>query len=365
MTISAFAQTSCGIRVSVWRGAVLSFISRVTIFGSLLHFPIRAAQSAPMADTLLDRVRGNIVLFGALAANLGIGVAKFVAASITGSSSMLSEGFHSCVDSLNQVLLLYGQHRARRPPDAAHPFGYGRELYFWAFVVALLIFALGAGISIYEGVRHIAEPEPLTSPTVNYVVLAIGFALEGSSWALALREFARAKGDAGWWQAFRRSKDPAGFMVLFEDSAAIAGLLIAGTGIWASHHWNRPDLDGYASVAIGGLLAIVAMVLAREAKGLLIGERADPAIIAEVYRLVDHHPAIAAVNHVRTIHTAPDQVFVAISADFHDAVTMGEGERLIEEIETRLKAALPMLSSIYIRPEKAEDATLVPPPTSS
>ena len=322
-------------------------------------------MTAAMADTLLDRVRGNIVLYGALAANLGIGVAKFVAASITGSSSMLSEGFHSCVDSLNQVLLLYGQHRAKRPADAAHPFGYGRELYFWAFVVALLIFALGAGISIYEGIRHIAEPEPLTSPTVNYIVLAVSLALEGSSWTLAMREFAAAKGDTGWWQAFRRSKDPSGFMVLFEDSAAIAGLLIAGVGIWASHAFDRPDLDGYASVAIGGVLAVVAIVLAREAKGLLIGERADPAVIATVYRLVDAHPAIASVNHVRTIHTAPDMVFVAISADFDDAVTMGEGERLIEAIETQLKAELPMLTSIYIRPENRDDATLVPAPTPS
>ena len=317
-----------------------------------------------MADTLIDRIRPNLVLFGALAANLGIGVAKFIAAGITGSSSMLSEGFHSCVDSLNQVLLLYGQHRAKRPADAAHPFGYGRELYFWAFVVALLIFALGAGISIYEGIKHVEEPEPLTSPTVNYVVLAISFALEGSSLTLAVREFKASKGGLGWWQAVRRSKDPSGFMVLFEDSAAIAGLAIAVMGVWASHYFNRPELDGYASIAIGGVLALVAVVLAREAKGLLIGERADPAIIAEVYRLVDHHPAIASVNHVRTIHTAPNQVFVAISADFHDDVTMGEGERLIEELETKLKAALPMLSSIYIRPEKQEEATLVPAPAT-
>ncbi len=318
-----------------------------------------------MADSLLDRVRGNIVLFGALAANLGIGIAKFVAAGITGSSSMLSEGFHSCVDSLNQVLLLYGQHRAKRPADAAHPFGYGRELYFWAFIVALLIFALGSGLSIYEGLKHISEPEPLTSPTVNYVVLAVSLALEGSSWTLALREFNHAKGELGWWRAFRQSKDPAGFMVLFEDSAALAGLLIAGGGIWASHHWNRPELDGYASVAIGGVLALVAIVLAREAKGLLIGERAEPGVIAAVYRLVDGHPAIASVNHVRTIHTAPDKVFVAISADFHDEVTMGEGERFLKELEGQLKAALPILSSIYIRPEKREDATLVPPPATA
>ena len=315
-----------------------------------------------MSDSLVARLRKDIVLYGALAANVGIGIAKFVAAAITGSSSMLSEGFHSCVDSLNQILLLYGQHRAKRPADKEHPFGYGRELYFWAFVVALLIFTVGAGVSFYEGWHHIGHPEPLRDPLVNYIVLAISLALEGSSWMLALREFRHARGGLGWWQSIRQSKDPAGFIVLFEDSAAIAGLLIAGLGVWASHALNRPDLDGWASIAIGCVLALVAIFLARESKGLLIGERAEPGVVAEVYKLVDGHPAIASVNHVRTIHTAPESVFVAISADFHDQVTMGEGEQLIEEIERKLKAALPMLSSIYIRPEKREDAALVVPP---
>lgn len=315
-----------------------------------------------MSDSLIARLRKDVVLYGALAANLGIGVAKFFAAAITGSSSMLSEGVHSCVDSLNQVLLLYGQHRAKRPADAAHPFGYGRELYFWSFVVALLIFTVGAGVSIYEGVHHIRHPEALRDPLVNYIVLAISLALEGTSWFVALREFREAKGGLGWWQAVRQSKDPAAFTVLFEDSAAIAGLLIAFAGVWASHAFGRPELDGYASVAIGCLLAVVAAFLARESKGLLIGERADVGVIQEVYKLVDGHPAIACVNHIRTIHTAPESVFVAISADFHDEVTMGEGERLIEEIETKLKVALPVLSSIYIRPEKHEDAFVYAPP---
>jgi len=306
--------------------------------------------------SLTERIRGNIVLYGALAANLGIGVAKFVAAGITGSSSMLTEGIHSCVDSGNQVLLLYGQKRARRPADLVHPFGYGRELYFWAFVVAILIFAVGAGVSVYEGILHIRRPVPLESPTVNYIVLGISTLLEGSSWAIAVREFGQAKGDLGWWPAIRRSKDPAGFIVLFEDSAALAGLAIAAAGVWASHHWNNPRIDGYASVAIGAILALVAALLAREAKGLLIGERADPATVAEARRIVAAHPAVTAVNHVRTIHTAPESVFAAISADFDDALTMGEGERVIEELEHALREAIPTLSSIYIRPEKQEDA---------
>ena len=318
-----------------------------------------------MAKTLTARIKDDIVLYGALAANLGIGVAKFVAAGLTGSSSMLTEGFHSVVDSGNQVLLLYGQKKAKRPADEAHPFGYGRELYFWAFVVAILIFAIGAGVSIFEGWRHIQEPEPLTSPTINYVVLAISFALEGSSWTIAVREFAKAKGDMGWWDAIHRSKDPAGFIVLFEDSAALAGLVIAGIGIWASHAFNDPRIDGAASIAIGVILALVAVLLARESKGLLIGERADPAIIATIRRIVAAHPAIISVNHVRTIHTAPDSIFAAISADFDDAVTMGNGETMIETMEDELRAAVPTLSSIYIRPEKRENATLAPVTTAT
>lgn len=318
-----------------------------------------------MAEGLIARIRADIVLYGALAANLGIGVAKFVAAGITGSSSMLTEGFHSCVDSGNQILLLYGQKRSRRAPDAKHPFGYGRELYFWAFVVAILIFAIGAGVSIYEGWRHIAEPEELTSPTVNYVVLGISTLLEGSSWTIAVREFARAKGDTGWWRAIHESKDPAGFIVLFEDSAALAGLAVAGVGVWASHAFEDPRIDGIASIVIGLILALVAVLLARESKGLLIGERTDPAAIERIRAIVAARPQITAVNHVRTIHTAPDSVFVAISADFDDCLTMGESETLIEAIETELRDAVPTLSSIYIRPEKREQAAARPVPPAS
>ncbi|WP_174286152.1 cation diffusion facilitator family transporter [Sphingomonas bacterium] len=305
--------------------------------------------------------RANLVLYAALAANLGIGIAKFVAAGITGSSSMLTEGVHSFVDSGNQVLLLYGQRRAAQPADDAHPFGYGRELYFWAFVVAILIFAIGAGVSIYEGYRHIRAPAALSDPVVDYAVLGIAAVLEGGSWIVAVREFATGKGDFGWWQAVRRSKDPAGFIVLFEDSAALFGLAVAAVGVWASHYFADPRIDGIASIVIGTVLALVAMLLAREAKGLLIGERADPAVIARVRAIVDGYPGITAVNHVRTIHTAPTSIFVAISADFVDSMTMGDGERLIETIETALKNAEPMLASIYIRPERREDAVATAP----
>ncbi|AKH42632.1 cation diffusion facilitator family transporter [Altererythrobacter atlanticus] len=304
----------------------------------------------------VNYIKANLVLLGALTANLGIAVAKFIAASITGSSSMLSEGFHSVVDSLNQVLLLYGEHRSAHPPDRRHPFGYGRELYFWTFVVAILIFAVGAGISFYEGYIHYLEPEELRDPTINYIVLAVAFVLEGGSWFIAVREFAGSKGDLSWWEAVRESKDPSVFIVMFEDSAALAGLLVAGGGVWASHHFNAPQLDGIASMMIGLILAMVAVLLAREAKGLLIGESADPRVTEQVRAIVAAEDWITHVNHVRTIHSAPDKVFVAISADIADHIAMGEGERLIEEVERNLKAQMPELSSIYIRPEKREDA---------
>ena len=300
--------------------------------------------------------RANLVLFGALAANLGIAIAKFVAAGITGSSAMLSEGFHSVVDSLNQVLLLYGKHSSGKPPDSRHPFGYGRELYFWAFVVAILVFAVGAGLSFYEGVMHWLRPEPLRDPTVNYAVIGVAFIMEGTSWTIALREFLATKGKRSFWSEFRRSKDPSVFVVLFEDTAALAGLVVAAIGVWASHFFDAPRIDGLASIAIGIILAVVAALLAREAKSLLIGESADEELVGKIRQLVAAKDWVTEVNHVRTIHTAPNEVFVAISADLDDCITIGEGERLIEMLEAELRSAIPELSSIYVRPEKREDA---------
>lgn len=321
-----------------------------------------APAKAETPSGLLGHFKADIVLYGALFANLGIAVAKFVAAAISGSSSMLSEGVHSLVDSGNQALLLYGQRKAKRPADARHPFGYGRELYFWAFVVAILIFAVGAGVSIYEGWLHYRAPEPLHDPTINYVVLGIAFLLEGASWTIAVREFDARRGGLGWWQAIRRSKDPSGFIVLFEDSAALAGLLIAAVGIWLSHATGDARIDGIASMAIGAILAAVAIILAREAKELLIGEAADSELIACIWSIVEHRPEITSVNHVRTIHTAPDAVFVAVSADFEDGLAMGDAETLIEAIEAELKAASSDISSIYIRPEKRGDALIMSRP---
>lgn len=293
----------------------------------------------------------KLVLFAALGANLGIAVAKFVAAAITGSSAMLTEGFHSVVDSTNQLLLLYGERASNRPADNVHPLGYGREIYFWSFVVAILIFATGAGLSIFEGIKHILHPDPIEDATIAYVVLAVSFVLEGGSWLTAVREFRRTQGDLGWWKAVRRSKDPSTFIVLFEDSAAMFGLAVAAAGVFLAHETNNPVWDGTASIVIGVALAIVAFMLARESKGLLIGERADPALADAIREAFAARPEVTRVQEVVTIHFAPRKVFVAASVDFEDPVAVGAIEVLIAETEAQLRRDWPQIASVYIKPK--------------
>jgi len=295
---------------------------------------------------------GNkLVLFAALGANLGIAVAKFVAAAITGSSAMLTEGFHSVVDSTNQLLLLYGERASNRPADDVHPLGYGREIYFWSFVVAILIFATGAGLSILEGIKHIRYPGPIEDATIAYVVLGVSFLLEGASWLTAVREFRLTQGSLGWWKAVRRSKDPSTFIVLFEDSAAMFGLVVAAAGVFLTHWTHNPVWDGTASIVIGVALAIVAFMLARESKGLLIGERADPALATAIREAFASRPEVTRVQEVVTIHFAPRKVFVAASVDFDDPIAVGAIEVLIAETEAQLRRDWPQIASVYIKPK--------------
>ena len=304
-----------------------------------------------MSAATKDESGGNrFVLLAALAANLGIALAKFVAAAITGSSAMLTEGFHSVVDSTNQLLMLYGQKASQRPADDLHPLGYGRELYFWSFVVAILIFATGASLSVYEGVTHIVEPEPMVSPLVNYIVLGVSLLLEGGSWIVAMREFAEEKGDYGWWETVRRSKDPTTFIVLFEDSAAMAGLVIAAIGVTLAQLTRNPFWDGAASVVIGVVLGIVALLLARESKHLLIGERADGKLIAAIAKAFDDCSEVTRVGRVVTVHFAPDKVFAAVDIDFEDTVPVGAVEALIARTEATLREQWPEVASLYVKP---------------
>ena len=292
----------------------------------------------------------NRTLLIAFGANLGIAVSKFAAAAITGSSAMLTEGVHSVVDSTNQLLLIWGRRQSKKPADKYHPLGYGRELYFWSFVVAVLVFALGAGVSIYEGIIHIAEPEEAVSPLVAYVVLLIAFVLEGWSTMVAFREFSISKGKLGWIGAIRRSKDPASFIVLLENGAAMAGIIAAAAGLMLSQLTGDPFYDGAASVVIGIILGITAMVLADESKGLLIGEAADPELVRGLRTLACDKPGIVGVGHVITVHSAPDQITAMVNVDFLNSISAGDVERIVHEIEVEAHKRWPAVKRLFVRP---------------
>jgi cation diffusion facilitator family transporter len=292
----------------------------------------------------------------ALLANLGIAVSKFAAAAITGSSAMLTEGVHSVVDSTNQLLLMWGRRAAKRPPDKRHPFGYGRELYFWSFVVAVLVFALGAGVSVYEGIIHILEPEPAVSPVIAYGVLLVAFLLEGWSTLEAFLEFRKAKGTLGWFQAVRRSKDPPAFIVLLENGAAMAGIIAAAVGLLLSQLTGDPFYDGAASVVIGVILGFTAALLAFESKALLIGEAADPELVAALHQMVQARKGVTAVGQVLTVHSAPDQITAMLSVDFDDDITARDVEALVWGIEREAAERFPMIRRLYLRPRSPVDA---------
>ena len=286
----------------------------------------------------------------ALLANLGIAVSKFVAAAITGSSAMLTEGVHSVVDSTNQLLLMWGRRAAKKPPDKFHPFGYGRELYFWSFVVAVLVFALGAGVSVYEGIIHIANPEPAVSPVIAYAVLLVAFLLEGGSTLAAFREFRAAKGGLGWFQAVRQSKDPPAFIVLLENGAAMAGIIAAAIGLFLSQLTHDPFYDGAASIVIGVILGLTATLLAYESKGLLIGEAADPVLVKNLRELACSQPGVVGVGHVLTVHSSPDQITVMMNVDFRDDMLAGEVERIVCRVEQEARERWPAVRRLFVRP---------------
>ena len=293
------------------------------------------------------------VVYAALLGNVAISVTKFVAAGLTGSSAMLSEGVHSLVDTCNELLLLHGMRRAARAPDDDHPFGYGREVYFWSFIVALLVFALGGGLSFYEGIAHLRHPQPMERAAVNYIVLALSFLFEGSSWWIALRAFGKAKGTRGWFEAFRASKDPSTFTVLFEDSAALLGLLIAFAGVAGAQLTGRPWLDGIASLGIGAVLTVAAVLLARETKGLLIGESAHPRVRKDILRIAGDDAAIRCANGVFTVQLGPDSVVATLSAEFEDALSTPDIEACVDRIEAGVREAHPDVVALFVKPQTA------------
>jgi len=287
-------------------------------------------------------------IYAAMAANFAIAIIKFVAASITGSSAMLSEGIHSVVDTGNELLLLLGLRLSKKPADDSHPFGYGQELYFWTLIVALFIFAIGGGMSIYEGIEHISDPEPLTDPRWNYGVLGLAAIFEGYSWNVALQEFLASKGDGSFWKAIRASKDPTIFTILFEDTAALIGLFVAFIGVLSGHLLNNVYLDGVASIVIGVILCGVAVLLATESKGLLIGEGAKPETVANIRTIVKEDPAVEKVIKVLTLHFGPQEILLNLEIKFIDDLETEELAIAIERLESSIKSQHSEIQNIFV-----------------
>lgn len=310
----------------------------------------RSTAAAP-DTTMSNDSAAKLSIYAALASNVAIAIIKFIAAGITSSSAMLSEGLHSLVDSANELLLMYGVKRAARPPDVRQPFGYGRELYFWSFIVALLVLVLGAAASLYEGLRHIRSPPRLSDPMINYVVLGLSFVFEAVSWRFGLKAFQESKGHRGYLQALRRAKDPTKFTVLVEDTAALLGIVLAAAGIGAAQAFSAPWLDGLASVGIGLLLLASSLLLARETKSLLIGESADSSLHDSILRIVNSDEDVRHANGVFTVQLGAEQVLAALSVDFEDILTTTQIENCINRLEAAIRRGHPEIVALFVKPQ--------------
>jgi cation diffusion facilitator family transporter len=296
----------------------------------------------------------KVPIYSALIANLLIAITKFVAAAVTGSSAMISEGIHSLVDTGNEVLLLYGMKRSKKPADTLRPFGYGQELYFWAFIVSVLIFAVGGGISFYEGVTHILHPEHMKDPKWNYIVLAFAFVFDGISLITALKDFNRQRGNTPFWEYVRISKDPTTFVVVFEDSADVLGLLVAFLGVFLGHRLNNPYYDGAASIVIGLLLTFISIMLAKESRSLLMGESADPRLLSEIRLIVERDPSIRVAHHQLSTYLAPEELLLLLKVSFDQELNSNQVASSIRRIRLNIQEAYPEIKQIYIQPELDE-----------
>lgn len=305
----------------------------------------------------------RLVIYGAIGANVAIAVTKFVAAAFTGSSAMLSEGIHSAVDAGNGTLLLVGTRRSERPATAEHPFGHGKELYFWSLIVAVLIFGIGGGVSFYEGLMHWRQPSPLEDPTWNYAVLGAAALFEGTSFAIAWRAFRREAKGQPLWQALKRSKDPTTFTVLAEDSAALAGLAIAAAGVYASHALQQPRLDGLASMLIGLLLAGVAVLLIRESRSLLVGEGIRPETAQRIRELAVSRDEVLQAGRPLSMYLGRDAVLLTLELQFREGTPVERVVAVIGSLEAAVRAEFPMIREMYIEPRTLpgpRDAELAP-----
>jgi cation diffusion facilitator family transporter len=297
-----------------------------------------------------DEPQSKTAIVAALAANLAIAVIKFVAAWFTGSSAMLSEGIHSLVDTANEWLLLLGLRASQQPASERRPFGYGRELYFWAFMVAVFIFSIGGGLSLYEGYEHLRHPAPLGDPTWNYVVLGLAFCFDGASFLVARRTFNAQRGRMPFWRAFRASKDPSVFVVLFEDASDLLGLLIAFLGVFLSHWLNEPALDGVASLLIGLLLLVVAGFLLRETKSLLLGEPAEAGMLAQVATLAKAEQGVLSTEPALSSYLSPHEILLVLPVEFAPDLPAAQLTQTVERLQAAIKAAYPDMQHVFIQP---------------
>ncbi len=291
----------------------------------------------------------KLAIYGAIGANLAIAVSKFVAAAITGSSAMISEGIHSVVDTGNSLLLLLGIGLSKRPADVGHPFGHGKELYFWTLIVAVLIFSIGGGMSFYEGITHLQHPNPLQDPRWNYIVLGLSFVFEGISQVISVREFNAARDKKKrFWRAIKDSKDPSTFAIILENGAAMVGLVVAALGVYLGHQFNNPYFDGIASIIIGVLLTVVAVFLVVESKALLVGEGADPELVNSIHQLVETDEAVNSLAPPMTMHFGPHEILLALDVDFKDELGVGEAEVAINRLEQKIREMHPEVKRIFI-----------------
>ena len=297
------------------------------------------------------------VIYAALIGNGLIAITKYFASFLTGSSAMLSEGIHSTVDTGNQLLLLLGLKRAKKPADERFPYGHGKEVYFWSFVVAIMIFGVGAGISIYEGIHSVMDPHPVQNPITNYIVLGLAMVFEAFAWYFAWKEFRKAKGERSYYEAVRKEKDPTTFVVLFEDSAAMLGLVVAFIGIWLAQVTGNLLWDGIASIAIGVILAVTATWLAYETKGLLIGESASPELVNGVSELAKSSDNIKSVNETLTMHVGPEYVLLNLSVDFKNSLDAENIEKSIADLTGRIKDRYPSIKRVFIEAENSKKAS--------
>ncbi len=290
-----------------------------------------------------------------MAANVAIGIAKFTGAYISGSSAMLSEGIHSVVDSVNEVLLLYGLRQSEKMPDEQFPLGRSQELYFWSLMVAVLIFALGGGVSVLQGISSLKASEVASDPVVSYCVLVAAAVFEGAALTVSIREFRKRQDDSdlGLWKSIGRSKDPSAFIVIVEDSAALVGLAIAFTGVWLSETTGNPLYDGVASICIGGVLTVTAVALVAKTKGLLIGESASPETRASIRAIVKADEAVSSSEAPITLHLGPRDVLLALNIEFKDSLSADEIEAAVRRIEKNIRASHDEVKRIFIEAASA------------